>query len=961
MLTIEKRLKIRGSAEPTAVMLNDTGELYPVLLESLHNNVLFPELINSGYELTGLPYQFVRNGVKFDQIPIEDYNPTEAEEERMYNSIGVKLTQEELKSHISYDSIAAVETPPTKFTIFTREEFLNYLDEVQKSQSELDYLPINYFVHPDALFSPQEFISDAYKEYVSIITQRRVMSHTRFIKLLTWLESVNLNPNYTDQDVLDAYFAWGLDGLRDDIVKIEHTDSVVRLAPQLSQDMNSNYIYDTVDGFTDINLNQFIPESAKNRQWEIHKGSLSTAETLGEIQMLKESFGSADNKLLPVVYKSRTKQVHTVMNMRGGYTIKIATNNIVTMGRSYLPIVVKSPTNPLESVPLFKALPGSAKLLYEDSLVNTMAKEIFESRIPKINVSSYRALCIAGLSSYRAIEYICQKLNALLTSGSFDPDSGRQQKQQVVDSSTIKEIPKFEFRDIDDFVCGKMASDIEKTPTDDLIAKYEFLNDIVRGNINIDGIDIAYQELHNHRIESYITAIKAIHNVMNIPYDEIYRRFLNRGAATVIPFEYKGITYNLDVSPLDGIVKEYKKDLQMYNEAKAAQSFSFFYIVNVAKEVGDERADRHVAIEFYEITKKYKVVKEQLSLISSRYLEKVQSITDSMRRDRFAAMVNNFAIKSLFTMALNGDIEWPAELGGAVERVSPDLQAQLKQCCSLKIETINNVLKWSHGDDGIMNQYCVNALITENHVIPKSNNSPIHVVPFYALWYDYRQFPELWNKLVTNGVLKPDFIPWSVRDLTSYYNSQSLNIFDLEKPGSLMNYYERAVHEVAEWPSDIDFIHVKSIAEELYPEVYKSPENYEEQFDVLPAPRTEKPKINVYTSQDIVMNDMVKYLNPEQLAQEKPTSYIHKFNGFSTEVLINKPEALSAPLGMDDVGGILVLPSRDLIYCEDFRSSGAVDFRNLVQLDKDKYGIVNVYDRIYLFKDVRGDLWEVRI
>ena len=64
-MEIKKRLIMPGSAEVNAVLLNDEGEEYPVFLESLHNTIIFPLLLESGYKLTSLPYGFVKNGVTY--------------------------------------------------------------------------------------------------------------------------------------------------------------------------------------------------------------------------------------------------------------------------------------------------------------------------------------------------------------------------------------------------------------------------------------------------------------------------------------------------------------------------------------------------------------------------------------------------------------------------------------------------------------------------------------------------------------------------------------------------------------------------------------------------------------------------------------------------------------------------------------------------------------------------------
>ena len=72
-MKIVKRLRINGAADVNAVLLNDEGEEYPVFLDSLHNTIIFPTLLSSGYVLAALPYGFVKDGVSLDSLPEESY------------------------------------------------------------------------------------------------------------------------------------------------------------------------------------------------------------------------------------------------------------------------------------------------------------------------------------------------------------------------------------------------------------------------------------------------------------------------------------------------------------------------------------------------------------------------------------------------------------------------------------------------------------------------------------------------------------------------------------------------------------------------------------------------------------------------------------------------------------------------------------------------------------------------
>ena len=104
-MEIKSRLRVLNANEVNAVMLQDGNEIYPVFLKSLTNTIIFPELINSGYKLDSLPYGFVKDGTRLSDLPVENYQLSEAEEEAMYNSIGVPVDNDELKKHIDTEAL----------------------------------------------------------------------------------------------------------------------------------------------------------------------------------------------------------------------------------------------------------------------------------------------------------------------------------------------------------------------------------------------------------------------------------------------------------------------------------------------------------------------------------------------------------------------------------------------------------------------------------------------------------------------------------------------------------------------------------------------------------------------------------------------------------------------------------------------------------------------------------------
>lgn len=170
-MDITSRLRIEGNEN--AFMVNDAGHTYPVFAESLHTTGIFQQLISSGYRLCGLPYDFKKDGVSIMSLPCRDYMPTEDELQDMFdfNSLS-HMSADELRSNLSEEEITYLPEPPAKYTIATREEFMEYLRSIRTATQEEDYKPINYFVHPSARFTIDEWKSGEYIEYFRIMESR---------------------------------------------------------------------------------------------------------------------------------------------------------------------------------------------------------------------------------------------------------------------------------------------------------------------------------------------------------------------------------------------------------------------------------------------------------------------------------------------------------------------------------------------------------------------------------------------------------------------------------------------------------------------------------------------------------------------------------------------------------------------------------------------------------------------
>lgn len=912
-MRIVKLLRVNGSSEPNAALINDVDQEYPVFLESLHNAVYFNELLNSGYILTGMPCTFVKDGVSIYQLPIEDYTPTDSEMEEMYNYIGAPLPFDEIKSHIDESVAVTRDTPPTNFTITTRKDFLDYLDAIERFQLEDDFKPLNYFVSPEARFSIKEFRSPEYKKYVDIISRRRTMSLAKFHKLFHWLTQFGMSEHAQPLDVLDAYFAWGLDGVDFAIIGSHRENREA----ELSAGTTATPFYRKTPGFIDSRGNIFTPAKDAGVRWDVPSQSPTY------IQDVTSQIPIGDSAVCE--FQCRVQQSITVLEGTQ-YNAYYSQDRLMLLKVQYPTLRVVSPIT-LGNVSLDLAMPYKKQELKDYCFIDALARMLYDKRRCRVQVSSYKALTVCGTNPKTAMNYIA-------TQDEMDKTS------QDGDGFVVMDY------DIAAFLNGDQVSDNVG----------DYLHGILDGSVNIDNIASAKEAESHVSTSSTFNEIYALHYVMGISLEEIYNKFSAiTDKDTAIVFSNGDYKHTVAVAPLKMRVNGYLSDIQSYDLKCAKDCTVFNYVINAAREVGVNECDRHVGIEFY-MTVIKPAVKEILNKIEEYYVDKVQaSVADVREREQMLSLRHMFKLSRFYEIALNGTFTLPDKLGGAVTQV-PYAQSQaLMKYVSRRIENITTYCSYTVGGstsrDMTLDMYCVNAYITPERVIPRKGYS-IHEAAFYALWNDYsRSNPELHAQLIGAGVLPQGFQSWSSR----YYQEQFVarDMFDTTENDSLVFYNSNAVTEQQTFPAEYEFHNVSHPIEYLFPGIYN---NLDAELRRLPAPREGAAVVRLGFTRELTIDDMKSYLYPEDL-EEEPEQYLVEFHGLHADgfaicdnIIDKMPVATPAQITVSSDQEFVYLPNEDKI----------VNFRDIPQY-ADEYGVVHLYDRYYVFLSSDGKLWEVRV
>lgn len=926
-MILKKRLIVDDSNNPTAVLINDEGEEYPVFLDSLHNTVLFPMLMESGYKLRSLPYGFTKDGQAFGDLPVEKYTPTDVELEQMYNAIGVKLPFDEIKSHVEIDVTAEDNTPPTKYTIFTRDELIKYLEATEVANLDEDFLPLNYFVAPEARFTLQEYKSADNHRWISAISNRRVMSLQKFHNLVAWLQAQHLlGANYSALDVIDAYFSWGFDGLQFQIVAKHRESRPYRLSP------NKNAMAMAIrktQGFIDGAGNMLTPQNEKDVVWKL--GSSDP----GYINEVTNGLGVNDTRV--VTYQCNTKQDITIIE-GVQYNITYSTDMLLMQQQTYPPLRVKSPTDISDYLSLTMALPTHMEELYTNVTLRALARMLYDKRRPTIVTSSYDALTAVGAGPLSAIDYILTKYDLTKVR------DGETTKAKSEDEA--QEIPT---QIIEAYLDGESVSDYAAS----------FIEDIVAGNFSIDNIGAGKDLEANVNLDSVYSALYAVHNVMGISLQDIYDqiRQIQPNDKTIV-FSNGTYRHVMEVSQLKYSVNGYLRDVQNYDIQCADECNFFTYVRMIAREVGNDNCRRHVGIEFDMVNRSKKRVRELLDQIVAMYEEKVyNTIPDVVKQTQALRMKNVFALSRYFEIAYKGTITWSKALGGqsivATAEQRETAIAYLEHKIESTVAYCNFTVNSFSAQTLSFNAYCANAYITPQYVIPRSPTATIPELPFWTAWMDLRSsHPDVFTQLVQLGVLPADFVCWSNRYALDQFVERSY------QPGqprdSLLDYFDSSVQEINQWPVNEVFTNATHPIEYLYPGLYSNDKEPE-----FCADRVGAPPVRFGLRRDITLEDYRDKLYPTE-TRDIPDQYIKEFTGFNAEILMLVGDSVFKKLPAESGKPITVLSSAQKLYVPGV-SNEPMAFQRLTELNPTEYPIVNICGRFFILRSADGRLWEARI
>ena len=951
-MEILKLLKVEGATEPNAAMLNDEGEEYPIFLQSLHNTILFDEILKSGYKLAGLPYDFVKDGRSIMELPVEDYTPSPEEAQLMYDSIGKAHEMSYLLSKVDTSLVRGLATPATNYTIHTREEFLKYLDNVNSISMSEDFMPINYFVAPEARFTVSEYFSLEYVRYIRIMEKRRTMSYAKFQKLFNWLIQFNMSPNATFLDVVDAYFAWGFDGLNAVLISKNRQQRAVEIS------LESQPVERRITGLIDGNGNIYPPMHERSTVWH---------PDVASEEMLQQIYRPlAENEVTTVKLKSASSYNIILVN---GVDIKaeIKTYTLKLNGNTQPTIKVMSIANNMKSIPAELALPQNKQRMLEHCQAEAIAMQNYEQRKDRTKVSSFQVLTWSGATPSEAIRYILRDLDMLATSS--DKRFSTTGVQRVMPDDITYYLNGNRRNLVTDENGNEMSDPIDSV-----------IYDVINGSSNTDMVEKGLATDSMVDASSLRDILITIHDTLGISYESIYNTLsgVTKDMKEVV-LSNGTLNYKLNVSPINAAVRGYDIDMRAYDDKRANGCTLFYYVTLVALECAEAegdtpKSDRAVGIEALTVdlssSKDANMVINNLVDVMYNAIDYTQLPVST--KEQLEDSARRWAINSWFEIYARGTYTLPKLLGGVTTQASEFMRDTVLKCTQTRIDSTVGFCNTSiraYQDEVRFSSYCVNAHVSVDRVIPRTENQTIHAIPFFAAWRNYRQKnPTLWGKLVEAGIIKEDFVAWECRYAQEQLWKDGIN--SMYAPSSLLVYCEDADEFLAEYPKDQEFKCVPHFSDIAYPGLYKdilSP-GYEsndeegvedvEEAVMLDTPRTGIPVVRVGLQQTLTAASFAHYLKPV-IQQEVKDIYLQKFSGFNAETLLKCPDVMSKLPNESGKTPILVMANTDKVVLGDTKE--VIDFTRITTLDPNKYPITHVFDRTWLIASMGGILWEARI
>lgn len=203
------------------------------------SNIVFMDLVNAGYTFSNYSYETWADaaGNSILDLPEKNINEYGLDVRAQMNDYLTDLFPESAASkYYTFKPQFTISKEPVNVEISTREELVDYINNMSVTNSttgySVDTRPLNSFVDKKALFTFDDIIKGtadgSYSRDNVITILRRIFNRGMFQDFYSYEITIKHLRDFgvlatdtpTHGDFLNAYFSWGISGLRDSITDI---------------------------------------------------------------------------------------------------------------------------------------------------------------------------------------------------------------------------------------------------------------------------------------------------------------------------------------------------------------------------------------------------------------------------------------------------------------------------------------------------------------------------------------------------------------------------------------------------------------------------------------------------------------------------------------------------------------------------------------------------------------------
>lgn len=824
------------------VMIEDTGLVYPITMECLHNKALCKLLIAAGWKLYGVPYDFRKDGITFDLLPTVNYENINITDSQIDDIEDMKFnlySNSELIELIDENTDVEYHFREGMNAIKTREQFLDFLEGIKTGRlnetNPMSYMPLNSFVSPAALFSVDDYLSDKYAYYREIIERRRNLSIRRLRKLVADLKKMGLEENYTVKNLLDMYFSWGIDGIRFKMIApIVNEDNNILLGVTdnpLEEDAYRSFVETNVLSYVDSNGKVFRPDKCTGNVWK-HKSN--------EI-LLQSKVSSARASGLgfvePEYLVARTIEKVTVLK-GDKYTIKYNTTTICIEEEGRM--IYDMPTLKLTATALtntslhtkYLRLGGDRdKELYDELSSLALCKFIVDKTRVRTDVSSVKALQLSGASPMGVLIYALNNSNVIedlkkaqveqYESNGIDIMSkSKETRKALLDLSPVDYLKM-----IDSYLQGDLQAVGAVSDTIE-----ELVDIILSGEYNIDSVGKGEQsdDLVDG-ISTYKQKIDVAHRYLGLSFSDIYNKLRCIEETTnSVELEGNGLKVKLNIVRADKKDLGFYEDREYYRALTSQDAVYFLYVQEAFRELGPKAiARKHVGFKGLAINMSDRKTANLVGPLKKKadkiIYDYVSRYVDSVRQEAYTNRLNLISMEVLFGIGVSGEYQLPKVLGGDIIKVDKPIDDIDEMFTFDDMETIRAVMKQvvdstlnfadlAISPSGRFASYCVNAYVFPEYIVPRGKKQ-IKEVALIAAWKNTvgEHYDELRARWATKGYISSrDFKGYSVHggeySLPISENRYGFRYDWTNDSKGLNHYYKRGERFITTFPIDKEIV-----------------------------------------------------------------------------------------------------------------------------------------------------------